>query len=142
MIPKTTKDVRIRLTLENPAAKFAERITLWNVIMGRIDCGYDKWRFLAPYDDQYNFYEIHNTSLVVSTSTRYYIPLYWVNVLVDGNWYGSRPLIRGSVDMCARCYDPDYQNVSDISIVKNGKIQVSDYPVETRLHLINSKIIL
>jgi hypothetical protein len=141
VLPKTSKEVRIRITVEIPGANYTHDITLYHVGITPVDFHHAHRAALAPFAELYNFYEIDSPSFLVDTQTWHYVPLYWINVTLEGKWYGSRPLIRGDIDQAARCYDIKYSNESDIARVDKGRITIAHYPEETRLHIINSKII-
>jgi hypothetical protein len=142
VMPKMDESrMQVRITVENPGAVWTEDITLYCVSMAPVDFTRKDRKCLLPYSAKYTFIEIDRNSFVVDAETWRYVPLLWVNVTLDGKWYGSRPLVYGDATQSALCVDREFYNQSDVSIVSNGQITIGSNKPETRLHVINSKII-
>jgi len=142
VLPKMDESkLQVRITAENPGALWTEDITLYCVSMAPVDLTRKDRKSLLPYSKKYTFVEIDRNSFVVDAETWRYVPLLWVNVTLEGKWYGSRPLVYGDVTQSALCLDREFYNQSDIAVVHDGLLAIGSNQPETRLHIINSKII-
>jgi hypothetical protein len=141
VVPKAI-NILIRTTYEQPAAIFCGGETTFSVIIARITNFDRRYSSLAHHSKWYNFYEIAADSLDVDEMDYDNVPLTWINVVSDGKWFASRPIIVGKFKNCVYEYDPNYYARSDICELTPGYLHIKGYEKESRHHVINSRIIM
>jgi len=133
-----------RLSFEAPAGLYSDDNTLYTGRVSEIRVTEipptTKREVLRKSLDRYRIYEIDWASLALDgvNNVRSSGYIYWVNIIVDGKWYGSRPFIT-DLDSC-RSYDPGLKIRTDIAHVIGNMIAIQGYKQMSRIHLLNSKV--